>query len=59
MTKESAVTILKEMPSEFEVDELIERLLFIDKVEEARKEIEAGKSVSHDEVKKIIEQWHK
>lgn len=59
MTKENAVTAIKEMPVEFEVAELIERLLFIEKVEEARNEIKAGKSFTHSEVKNIIEEWHK
>jgi len=59
MTKENAVTVIKEMPVEFDVEELIERLLFIEKVEEARKEIKEGKSFTHSEVKNIIEKWHK
>ena len=59
MTKENATTVIQEMPSVFDVDEIIERLLFIEKVEEARKEIADGKSFTHLEVKNILEGWHK
>ncbi|MCD6010290.1 MAG: hypothetical protein K0Q79_152 [Flavipsychrobacter sp.] len=59
MTKDSAVTAIKEMPQEFELDDLIERLIFIEKVEEGLKQIDEGKKIPLDEVKKIVKEWRK
>ena len=50
MKKRTAQATLKEMPDEFHVDELMERLLFIEQVEKGMKEIDGGKGVSHAKV---------
>ena len=44
-------------PPEFDLDELIERLIFVDKVEKGLKQLDEGKTVPHDEVKKITKKW--
>jgi hypothetical protein len=59
MTKESAATAIKEMPQEFELDDLIEKLIFIEKVEEGLKQVDEGKKIPLDEVKKIVREWRK
>jgi hypothetical protein len=47
------------MPQVFELDELIERLIFIEKVEEGLKQIDEGRGIPHEYdpgfVKKIQE----
>jgi hypothetical protein len=52
MTKDTATAAIREMPQEFDVDELIERLLFIEKVEEGLKQIDNGQKIPLDDVKK-------
>jgi Zn-dependent alcohol dehydrogenase len=59
MTKDTATAAIREMPQEFDVDELIERLLFIEKVEEGLKQIDNGKKIPLVEVKKIVSEWRK
>jgi len=59
MTKEIVAAALKGMPDEFELDELFERLDFIKKVEEGLKDIEEGRTIPHEEVKKKIERQKK
>jgi len=59
MTKEIVVTAIKDMPQEFDLDDLFERLIFIEKVEEGLKDIEEGRTIPLDEVKKIMEGWRK
>jgi hypothetical protein len=54
MTKDTATAAIREMPQEFDVDELIERLLFIEKVEEGLKQIDNGQKIPLVEVKKIV-----
>jgi predicted transcriptional regulator len=59
MTKDTSTAAIREMPQEFDVDELIERLLFIEKVEEGLKQIDNGQKIPLDEVKKIVSEWRK
>ncbi|MEI9919336.1 MAG: hypothetical protein WDO14_11110 [Bacteroidota bacterium] len=59
MTREKAIETIKELPQEFELDALFERLLFIDKVEKGLEQIKQGKTISNEEVKSKIQQWKK
>ena len=59
MKREKAIETINEFPQEFELEELFERLLFVDKVEKGLEQIEDGKTVSHEEVKAKIQQWKK
>ena len=59
MTKEKALEALNGLPNEFELEELIERLIFIEKVEKGLKEATEGKTRSHEDVKKVVESWRK
>ena len=54
MTKDTATAAIREMPQEFDVDELIERLLFIEKVKEGLKQIDNSQKIPLVEVKKIF-----
>lgn len=59
MTKEKVLEAIKDMPKDFELDELIDKLIFIDKVEEGIKQVADGQGVSHEDVKKIISEWRR
>lgn len=51
MKKETVIDIVNQLPEKFELDKLIEKLLFIEKVEKGLRQLDAGKSKSHQEVK--------
>ncbi len=57
MTKDLLQIVIKDLPQEFNLDQLFERLVFIEEVEAARKEIKDGKGIPQDEMKKRIEEW--
>ena len=57
MKRDKAIEAIKELPPEFDLDDLIERLIFVDKVEKGLKQLDEGKTVPHDEVKKITKKW--
>ena len=59
MEKEKAIEVVGKMPDNFELDELFERLIFVEKVEEGLRQIDEGKGIPHEEVKKIIAKWLK
>jgi len=57
MKREKALKALREFPEEFNVEELIEQLIFIDKIENARQQARQGKLTPHQEVKKQVKKW--
>lgn len=57
LTKELVYSSLKDMPESFELDELIERLIFMEKIKKGLEQVGEGKVKSHDEVKKMVESW--
>lgn len=59
MTKAKVLETIKGFPQEFDLDELIERLIFVDKVEKGLKQLDEGLIKEHDEVKNIIKSWQK
>jgi predicted transcriptional regulator len=60
MKKRTAQATLKAMPDEFQLDELLERLVFIDQVEKGLAELKEGKGVPHDKViASIKRKWRK
>ena len=59
MTKQAVITVLQMLPEEFELDELFERLVFVEKVEEGFAQIDRGECKTHEEVKEIVKSWRK
>jgi predicted transcriptional regulator len=57
MKRDKAIDTVKELPEEFELEALIERLVFIEKVEQGLAQVKLGKTVSHDKVKELIKKW--
>jgi len=57
MKKEKALEAIQEMSEDFELEELIERLIFIEKVEKGLQQVAEGKVIPHEDVKKMIKQW--
>jgi predicted transcriptional regulator len=50
--KQRAIAALKTLPDEATMEDAIERLCFIAKIEEGLRQSAAGQLVTHDEVKK-------
>jgi hypothetical protein len=59
MTKQMISIAVNDLPEEFDLDELFEKLVFIEKVEEARQQVRDGKTISNDEMGKKILEWRK
>ena len=57
MRRDKAIETMKEFPQEFELEELIERLVFVEKVEKGLQQVEQGKTVSQEVVKEITKKW--
>ena len=46
MKKYKVIEILNHLPDEFDVEELVEKLLFVEKVEKGMQDAEEGKAMS-------------
>jgi Zn-dependent alcohol dehydrogenase len=59
LTKEKLTKTIDSLPDSFTIDELIDQLIFIEKVEEGFQQSEEGKVVSNEDVKLMIDKWSK
>ncbi|MBA7561336.1 hypothetical protein ES708_02973 [subsurface metagenome] len=59
LTKDKLRQSINKLPDSFTIDELIDRLIFIEKVEEGLEQSKERKVLSNENVKKIIEKWSK
>ena len=59
MEKSTIIDTLNKLPNEFDLDDFLEQLIVIEKIDEGLEEAKSGETVSHDEVKKIVAKWHK
>jgi hypothetical protein len=55
MTKKTLEDALPNFPNEFSIDEIVERLILIEKIENGRKQFIEGQTLTSEEVKlKIV-----
>jgi Zn-dependent alcohol dehydrogenase len=59
ITKEKLNKTINNLPDSFTIDELIDQLIFIEKVEEGYQQSEEGKVISNEDVKSMIDKWSK
>jgi hypothetical protein len=59
MTKEKIIAAMDGLPSDFSVDELIEKVIFIDKIEKGISQSNKGNTLSTDEAKARLGKWLK
>ena len=57
MKRDKAIDTVKELPKEFEVETLIDKLIFVEKVEQGLAQLKKGKTVTHEKVKEIVKKW--
>ena len=57
MKRDKAIETVKELPNEFDLEELMEKLVFVEKVEKGLKQLDEGKTVSHETVKELTKKW--
>lgn len=59
ITKKQVLEIVKDLPEEVDIDEIMHRLYLRKKLEAAEKDVREGKVVSHEEVVKETSNWFK
>ena len=59
ITKQQVLEIVKDLPDEVDIDEIMYRLYLRQKLEAAEKDVREGRVVSHEEVVKETSKWFK
>jgi hypothetical protein len=57
LTKDRLHTTIEQLPDSFSIDELIDQLIFIEKVEDGLQQSVEGKVVSNEDVQRMINKW--
>ena len=59
LTKEKVKKTMERLPDNFTVDQVIEELVVLNKIEEGLKDIEEGRVFTNDQVKQELKAWLK
>lgn len=59
LIKDKVLEVLTDLPDTFSIDDLVERLIVLDKIEKGLQEVKEGKVVDHKEVKEKLGRWLK
>ncbi|MCB9770838.1 MAG: hypothetical protein H6752_21755 [Candidatus Omnitrophica bacterium] len=56
-TKETAIRAIEDLPEDSSWEEILERIRFISSVQQGLAELDAGKGVPDEDIKKEISEW--
>lgn len=59
MNKDKLIATIDDLPQNFDLETLMEKLVFIEKVEKGLEQINSGKMISHADVRQQVKQWQK
>lgn len=59
LTKEKVIKTIDRLPENFTVDQIVEKLVVLNKIEEGLNDVEQGRVFSTDQVKKELKTWLK
>ena len=59
LVKKAVLKSIKDMPDHFSVDEVIDRLIILSKIEKAQTEIKEGKGLTTEQASKKLSKWLK
>lgn len=57
MKKEKVIDTVNDLPQEFELEELLEKLVFLEKIENGIKQLDSNQVILHESVKDIAKKW--
>jgi len=57
LTRENVIDYIKQLPEQFSLDELMEKLLFIYKIETAMEQSKEGQVTPHEKIKEKYKKW--
>lgn len=57
ITKKHLQSQLDKFPEEFSIDELVERLVLLEKIEKGNEQSKKGETVTEEDLEKSIREW--
>lgn len=57
MKREKVIEAVNGLPAEFSLDELVEKLILVEKVEQGLAQLKEGKVTPQEEVKDLVKKW--
>lgn len=57
VNKTSIIDSLKDLPESFSAEELINRIILLDKIDEGLKQAQEGKSINDEEIEEQLAKW--
>ena len=54
ITKDKAIEVVKSLPEEFSIEELMDRLILLNKIETGLRQAERGETFTTDQAKRVI-----
>ncbi len=55
--KKEAMDTLANLPDNADIDEIMYHLYVLDKIRKGREAVEQGHTISHDDLRREVEQW--
>jgi hypothetical protein len=59
LTKDKVKELIDHMPDTFSVDDVVEKIILLQKVEEGERQIENGEGIDWEDMKKEMDLWLK
>ena len=59
MRKKAIIRAINDLPNEVKIDDVIEQLIVLDKIESGLEDVKAGRLIDHETVKKRAKKWLK
>jgi predicted transcriptional regulator len=57
--KEKVIKAVRDLPDDASLEDVMERLLFLAKIEKGLQQADAGRTIPHDKIKKKMAKWLK
>ena len=57
MKRDKAIDAVKELPKEFELEQLLEKLIFVEKIDQGLAQLKNKKTSPHNKVKEMVKKW--
>jgi hypothetical protein len=59
LQKRTVINTITKLPDQFSIDELVEKMILLDKIEKGIKEADSNHVISEEELDREIEKWLK
>ena len=59
LTKEKVLKTINDLPSEFQLEDLVEKLILLERIEIGLQEVKDGKTISSDDAEQKMKKWLK